>query len=208
MTTAKILTTPALAALLLLSDLSTASAQQRTYSIDAAHSSVTFRVKHLLSNVVGRFGLFSGTVTIDPEARDSVSVEGVVESGSIDTDEKDRDEHLRSADFFDVARFPRITFKAGKLHDLNAERTKAKLSGTLELHGVSKPVTLDAEWLGTATDPWGNRKAAFSARTTINRKDYGIVWNKALDAGGFLVGDLVEIELNFEAEEKTPASPG
>ncbi len=196
-----------LSIILLAGALTTAHADPVVYKIDGAHSDVSFRAQHLLSRVRGQFRDFSGTVTIDPDKRDSVVVKGAIEVTSIDTDEPDRDTHLKSADFFDVARFPQITFEAGELREVSADRKKGKLAGTLSMHGVSRPIVLDVEWMGTATDPWGNRKAAFTGTTTLNRKDYGIVWNKALDAGGFLVGDLVEIELTIEADEPSADSP-
>lgn len=196
-----------LAPALVAASLATAQADPVVYRIDGAHSDVSFRAQHLLSRVRGQFRTFSGTVTIDPDKRDSVVVKGAIEVASIDTDEPDRDTHLKSADFFDVAKCPQITFEAGELREVSGDRKKAKLAGTLSMHCVSRPVVLDVEWLGTATDPWGNRKAAFTGKTTLNRKDYGIVWNKALDAGGFLVGDLVEIELTIEADEQSADSP-
>ena len=114
--------------------------------------------------------------------------------------------HDRTADVFDVAKFPKITFVGSKLIDVNADRTKGKLEGTLTIKDVSKPVVLDVEWYGIAKDPFGNEKANFSGKTTVNRKDFGIIWNKTLDAGGYLVGDEVVIEINVEAQiPKTPA---
>lgn len=196
-----------LALTLVAASVVTAHAGPVVYEVDGAHSDVSFRAQHLLSRVRGQFRRFSGTVTIDPDKRDAVAVKGTIEAASIDTDEPDRDTHLKSADFFDVTKFPEITFEAGELREAGADRKKGKLAGTLTMHGVSRPIVLDVEWLGTATDPWGNRKAAFTGRATLNRKDYGIVWNKALDAGGFLVGDFVEIELTIEADEKSAGSP-
>lgn len=183
---------------------STAQAATTTYEIDRTHSSVLFKIRHLLSKTAGQFQAFGGTVTIDPDKRDTVDVSATIETASVDTDDAKRDNHLRGADFFDAAQFPKITFTGGKLTDVNAERTKAKLEGTLTLHGVSKPVVLDVEWLGTATDPWGNHKAAFSGTTKLNRKDFGMVWNKTLDSGGYLIGDEVEVELNIEAALPKP----
>ena len=188
-------------ALALVLSLSTsASAAETTYEVDKAHSNVLFKIRHLLSHTAGKFGDFRGTITIDPEVRDSVKVAGSIEVASIDTDEPDRDAHLLKADFFDAATYPQITFTADRLTDVNADKTKGKLAGTLTMHGVTKPVVLDVQWFGTATDPWGNRKAAFSGTTTINRKDFGIAYNKVLDSGGLLIGDEVLIEINVEAQ--------
>ena len=178
---------------------SAAQAASTTYEIDRTHSNVLLKVRHLLSKTAGQFNSFGGTVTLDPDKRDSVEVSASIDAASIDTDDAKRDAHLKGADFFDAAKFPQITFTGGKLTDVNADRTRAKLEGTLTLHGVSKPVVLDVEWLGTATDPWGNHKAAFSGTTKLNRKDFGMVWNKTLDSGGYLIGDEVEVELNIEA---------
>lgn len=189
----------ALAASLAASLPGAATAATVTYEVDRAHSSVIFKVRHLISYTTGKFGDFQGKIEIDPEKRDSVTVSGSIEVASIDTDEPDRDEHLRGEDFFDAAKYPQITFSASTLSWDNAEKTKGKLTGDLSMHGVTRPVVIDVEWFGTATDPWGNKKAAFRGATTLNRKDYGIVWNKALDSGGVLIGEEVSIEINVEA---------
>ena len=180
--------------------VSSAQAGVETFEIDKTHSNVVFKIKHLLSKVTGQFNQFSGTVEIDPEKRDTVNVSGSVDVASIDTDNQKRDDHLRSPEFFDAAKFPKMTFKGNKLTDVNSDRTKGKLEGTLTIHGVSKPVVLDVEWFGSAKDPWGNQKVAFSGTTKLNRKDFGIVWNKNLETGGFLLGDEVEVEITAEAQ--------
>ena len=181
--------------------LAASSAVATTYSIDSAHTAVLFKVRHLVSKTTGRFDKFEGTVDIDPKERGSLKVTGSIDVDSIDTDEPKRDAHLRGADFFDAARFPKITFSAGSLSEVNADRTKGKLSGDITIHGVTKPIVLQVEWLGTVTDPWGNNKAGFDATTTINRKDFGLVWNKTLDSGGLMIGDEIEIELHVEMAE-------
>lgn len=183
---------------------SAAHAASTTYEIDRTHSSVLFKIRHLLSKTAGQFKSFAGTVTLDPDSRDGVDVSASIDTASVYTDDTKRDDHLRGADFFDAARFSKITFSGGKLTDVSADRTHAKLEGTLTLHGVSKQVVLDVEWLGTATDPWGNHKAAFSGTTKLNRKDFGMVWNKTLDSGGYLIGDDVDVELNIEAAIPKP----
>ncbi len=194
---------------LLLATVATTSAYADiiTYEADKAHSNIIFKIRHLLSRTTGQFKDYKATVMIDPQKRDQVNVVAEIETASIDTDEAKRDEHLRGEDFFDVKKFPKMTFTGSKLTDVNAERTKGKLEGKLTIKDVSKQVVLDVEWLGTATDPWGNQKAAFSGTTKFNRKDFGIVWNKTLDAGGYLIGEEVEIEINIEAQIPKPEAP-
>lgn len=189
----------ALALMLVAAMSSAARADIKTYEADKSHSNVTFKIRHLLSKVTGQFKDYKAMVQIDPDKRDQVNVYAEINTASIDTDEAKRDEHLKGPDFFDVAKFPKMTFTGSKLTDVNADRTKGKLEGKLTIRDVSQPVVMDVEWLGTATDPWGNAKAAFSGTTKINRKDFGIIWNKTLDSGGYLVGDEVEIEINIEA---------
>lgn len=179
-------------------------ADVQTYEADKAHSNIIFKIRHLLSRTTGQFKDYKAMVMLDPEKRDEVNVVAEIEVASIDTDEPKRDAHLKGEDFFDAPKFPKMVFTGSKLTDVNAERTKGKLEGTLTIKDVKKPVVLDVEWLGTAVDPWGNQKAAFSGTTKINRKDFGIVWNKALDAGGYLIGDEVEIEINIEAQLAKP----
>jgi polyisoprenoid-binding protein YceI len=177
-----------------------ATAEVMTYTVDKAHSTVGFKIRHLLSKTSGRFHDYEGTIKLDPEKRESVEVTGTIQVTSIDTDEDDRDEHLRNEDFFNVAKFPTITFKASKLTDVNEDRTSGKLAGEMTMHGVTKPIVLDVSWYGTVTDPWGNKKAGFSGVTTVNRKDFGIIWNKALDAGGVVLGEDVEVSIEIEAD--------
>ncbi len=177
-----------------------AQAATATYDIDKAHSSIVFKIRHLLGKVPGQFHKFSGTIVVDPDKRDSVEASASIDVASIDTDEAKRDDHLRSPDFFEVAKFPKMTFTGSKLTGVNADRTKGKLEGTLTIKDISKPVVLDVEWYGTAKDPWGNQKMSFAATTRLNRKDFGIIWNKTLDSGGFLVGDDVDVEINVEAQ--------
>jgi len=188
-----------------LAATSVAQAGVTTYAADPVHSNIIFKIRHLLSKTTGQFKKYTATVEIDPEKRDTVNVTATIETASIDTDDAKRDEHLRAADFFDVAQFPAMTFTGTKLTDVNAEKTKGKLEGTLTIKGVAKPVVLDVEWYGTAVDPWGNQKAAFSGTTKINRKDFGIIWNKSLDAGGYLIGEEVDIEINIEAQIPKPS---
>jgi polyisoprenoid-binding protein YceI len=171
-----------------------------TYSVDKGHSEATFTVKHLVSKVSGRFNDFSGNVVIDAAKPEASSVEFTIKAASINTDNADRDKHLKTPDFFDVEKNPEITFKSSKVTP--AGKDKFNVDGTLTLHGVSKQITLPVEFQGFVKDPWGNEKAGFALETTINRKDYGMVWNKALDQGGYLLGDDVKIVINLEAAKK------
>lgn len=185
---------------LLLGPACAAQAAPSTWEIDRAHSSITFKIRHLLARTSGSFGKFEGKIVVDADKRESVEATATIETASVDTDNTKRDDHLRGPDFFDATKFPTITFRGGKLSAVNADRTKAKLEGELTMHGVTKPVVLDVEWYGTAKDPWGNLKAAFAATTTVNRKDFGIIWNKTLDAGSYLLGDEVQVEISIEAQ--------
>ncbi len=168
-----------------------------TYSIDKAHSEVTFQVRHLLTKVRGRFSDFNGTIEYDEENPERSQVNVEIQAASIDTNERDRDVHLRSADFFDVDKIPALTFRStgiqGTAHGAFAVR------GDLTIHGVTRSVSFDAFLLGKAKDPWGNERIAFEAETTINRKDFGLTWNAALETGGFLVGDEVTISVSVQA---------
>lgn len=178
----------------------TASAQAAVYDIDASHSSVGFKIKHMLSNTRGNFEDFKGTVEYEPGKPDTWKADAVIQLKSVNTSVKDRDNHLRGADFFDVEKFPEMTFKTTKVSD--ATETTAKLEGILSLHGVEKPVVMDLQILGIVKDPWGNTRAAFTATGKINRKDFGIVYNKVLDNGGLMLGEEIEITIEVEAVEK------
>jgi polyisoprenoid-binding protein YceI len=171
-----------------------------TYEIDPVHSSVSFKVRHLISKVDGRFREFSGRVVGDPSAKTGASVELTIQAASVDTANEDRDKHLRGADFFEVEKYPEITFRSTKIVPKGGDRYEA--IGTFTMHGVSKTITVPVALTGIAKDPWGNERAGFSITTTLNRKDYGINFNKALDAGGMLLGDEVEISIDLEAIKK------
>jgi len=168
-----------------------------SWAIDKAHSDVTFTVRHLISKVTGRFGSFDATITTDFENMDGSSVKFTIDASSIDTANGDRDKHLRSADFFDVEKFPEITFVSSKITK-SGDSTYA-VTGTFTMHGVAKEIVVPVTFLGVIDDPWGNTKSGFEIKTSLDRKDYGIVWNKALDAGGYILGDEVEITINLEA---------
>jgi len=166
-----------------------------TYEIDPSHSSVSFKIRHLVGTVRGGFMKFNGTIEMNPEDLTQSNVFANIEVSSIDTGVQDRDDHLRGSDFFDVEKYPVITFKSKRVEG-------GKLIGDLTMHGVTKEVELDYEYNGTAKDPWGATRAGFSATLVIDRKEFGINYNKALDQGGFLLGDEVTIEIDIEAKQK------
>ena len=168
-----------------------------TYKVDPVHSDVSFQVRHLLSQVRGKFNEYEGTIQLDPAKVENSSVEFKVKTASIDTGVADRDKHLRTADFFDDEKFPEISFKSKSIKATGKDTYN--VTGTFSMHGVSKDITLPVSFLGTVKDPWGNQRAAFATETTLNRKDYAIVWNKALDNGGAMLGDDVKIAINLEA---------
>lgn len=170
------------------------------YDIDPDHSQVTFKVKHLgISNVRGGFDVFSGSYSFDEANPASSTVETEIVASSINTNKKKRDDHLRSDEFLDVEKFPNITFKS---KEVKGSGENLQIVGDLTIHGVTKEVVLDTVFEGSATDPWGNNRSAFTATTDINRKDFGMTWNKALEAGGFVVGDKVNITLEVQGIEK------
>lgn len=172
------------------------SGTEKNYVVDGGHSSANFKVKHLMSKTAGNFKDFSGTFTFDEKNPKAFKGSFTVKADSIFTNEAKRDGHLKSADFFDVEKHPTLTFVAKELKA--AGKNKYKMSGDFTMLGVTKAVSFDMEYLGAGKDPWGNEKVGFSASGKINRKDYGMVWNKALDTGGFLVGDEVEIDVQVE----------
>jgi len=179
-----------------------AAAGARTYEIDPSHSSAQFKVRHLMvSNVRGEFGHISGTVVIDEVDVTRSSVDVSIDASTVNTHDAKRDEHLRSADFFDVATYPAITFKSKRVQP--AKGGDLFVTGDLTIRGITREVTLDVEPLSAEiNDPWGNVKRGASARARINRKDFNVVWNAALDGGGVLVGDDIAITLEIELGRK------
>lgn len=175
----------------------TTAAAARTFAIDKTHSDVTFQVRHLITKVRGRFADFSGTIQFDAERPAAATAQFVIQAASIDTATPDRDAHLRSDDFFAVETFPTITFESSGITARGGDAFE--VAGTLTMRGVSRPITIAATYLGGAVDPWGNQKIAFEGETTVNRKDFGLNWNAALETGGFLVGDDVKISLSIQA---------
>lgn len=167
------------------------------FAIDTAHSEAAFRVRHLLTRVRGRFTAFEGTIRFDEQQPGRSSVEVVVQAASIDTGEPNRDAHLRSNDFFAVEAHPTLTFVSREIRRSGAEAYD--VVGDLTIRGVTKTVQVPVVHLGKARDPWGNEKLAFDAAFSVNRHDFGLSWNAALETGGFLVGDEVRIELSIQA---------
>jgi len=189
-----------------LTTLAALPLRAETFVVDPTHSEVSFQIRHMVSNVRGRFNDFAGTVNMDPKNLPGSSVEFHIKATSIDTNVADRDKHLRSADFFDVEKYPEITFKSKSIKP--AGKDKYNVTGALTMHGVTKDVTLPVTFLGEGKDPWGGTRAGFETATTLDRKAYGIVWNKAIDNGGVLLGDDVKIEINLETKKDAPAKAG
>jgi polyisoprenoid-binding protein YceI len=169
----------------------------QTFAIDKAHSEATFQVRHLVTKVRGRFTDFAGTIQFDEARPEQGAVSFEVATASIDTGTADRDQHLRSEDFFFVEKHPTITFISS--HVTRKTSHDFDVAGTLTIRGVAKNVTLPVTYLGAAKDPWGNARVGFETEIPINRKDFGLTWNTALETGGFLVGDEVKISVSVQA---------
>jgi polyisoprenoid-binding protein YceI len=169
-----------------------------TFNVDKVHSEATFQVRHMMSKVSGKFDDFSGKINADRANPAASSVEFTMKTASIDTGNADRDKDLRSADFFDADKNPEITFKSTKIV-ASKKHNVYEVTGDLTMHGVTKHISLPVEFGGFGKDPWGGERAGFSLTAIINRKDYGINWNKTLDSGGVLLGDDVTININIEA---------
>lgn len=167
-----------------------------TYTIDPVHSTVAFKIRHLVSRTGGDFTDFGGTIVADFENLDACRIALHINAASIDTGDKNRDEHLRSDEFFGVRDHPEITFNSSKITRVD-DRNFAVV-GMLTMHGVSRQITLTVTYLGEVPDPWGGTRAGYQLTTTVNRKDYGISWNKTLDNGGLILGDEVEISIDLE----------
>lgn len=183
------------AGLLIAAGHGAAVAAPEVYTLDPNHTQVGFSIRHIVSRVSGRFGTFTGEVTVDKDNPAASKVTAEIDAKSIDTGTQKRDDHLRSADFFDAEKFPKITFASKSV--ASSGKDKTTVSGDLTMHGVTKPVTLDVMWTGFA-----GPKAGFEAKTTVNRKDFGIVWNRVLDAGAAMLGDEVEITILVEANNQ------
>ncbi len=169
-----------------------------TYKIDESHTQVGFKIKHLvISTVSGRFNKFSGEFNYDASSGKVDGLKTTIEANSIDTNEPDRDKHLKGKDFFDVEKFKTLEFAAKEVS--YKDKKPIEIKGDLTIHGIKKPVTLKVDFKGEATDPWGNQRAAFEASTRVNRKDFGLNWNKGLDKGGVMIADDVNILIEGEA---------
>ena len=167
-----------------------------SWTLDASHTSVEFSVKHMMiSTVKGRLAEVEGTVTVPGDTPASSSVKVSIKAASIDTRTEQRDQHLRSADFLDVEQFPTITFESTKI---DGTKQAFSLAGNLTIRGVTRPITLDVTFEGQGKDPWGGTRMGFSATGAFDRRDFGLVWNQALEAGGVLVSN--EIKLHIDAQ--------
>jgi polyisoprenoid-binding protein YceI len=171
------------------------------WALDTAHSSVDFTIRHMMfSKVKGSFQTFEANIEADPTDLTTADVSFTVDLSSVDTNSTDRDNHLRSADFFDVENNPKLTFQSTNI--VKTGEGKYKVTGDLNLHGATHSETFEVTYEGGGKDPWGNEKVGFSAQGTISRNNYGLTWNAALETGGFLVGDDVKISLEIQASQQ------
>jgi len=174
-----------------------------TWNIDATHSQATFSVRHMMiATVKGQFNVLSGQLNIDEANPSNSWVEAEVDAASVDTRDEKRDGHLRSPDFFDIEKYPKIIFKSTKVEHVGG--SDYKISGDLTMHGVTKPVTFDGEYQGQLKDLYGLQRAGLTVKAAISRKDFGLTWNVALETGGALVGDKVNIEIDLAAVQQAP----
>jgi polyisoprenoid-binding protein YceI len=186
---------------LALAAFATTVAAATSYDIDATHSTVGFKVKHMMvSNVRGQFGDFAGTFTWDAANPAASTVNATIQVASVDTDNDKRDDHLRTTDFFDAATHPTMTFVSTRFEPKGKDLYA--MHGDLTLRGVTRPVVLDLEFLGEMSDPKAGTRVGWEARGVINRRDFGVDWSKTLDSGGVVVGDEVTIELAVEGVRK------
>jgi len=180
---------------------STLKALKGTYVLDASHSSLAFVARHaMVTKVRGAFGAFTGEAVVDGANPDASTLKVVVDVSSVSTNSTDRDAHLKSPDFFDVAQYPELTF-AGTAFDITDDTTVV-VSGDLTIKGVTRPVSITFEFTGQAKDPFGNVRVGFEGRTEVSRKDFGLTWNAALETGGVLVSDKVVLEFDVSAVEQ------
>jgi len=182
-------------------------AELPSWGVDLVHSSVGFTVRHLVvSKVRGKFARWTGTILMDEHDLSRTQVDVTIEPASVDTGVEQRDNHLRSADFFDVEKYPTMAFKSSRVE--KAKDGSLRLFGDLTLHGVTRPVTLEVEFAGSQKDPWGGLRAGFSARTSLDRKDFGLTYNQLLETGGVVVGEKVDIDIEVEAVKQAPVAAG
>ena len=187
-------------ALVMLMALGTLSLFGGTYGLDTAHTQLGFSVKHMMvSKVKGKFDFYEGEIEFDEKTMQFKKLKGSVDADSVNTDNERRDTHLKSADFFDAQEYPELTFE---MTSYKGDADGGKMDGILTIRGVSKPVTFDVEMGGLVTDFQGKKRLGFSMEGKINRHDFGLEWNRALETGGFVVGDIVKMEIDVEAIEK------
>lgn len=179
-------------------------AQTQTFGVDKNHSSAQFKIRHFTSNVTGQFRDFDAVANLDRANPTKSSIEFTIQATSVDTGAEGRDKHLRSADFFDVEKFPTITFKSTSIAATGKDQYN--VTGDFTMHGVTKRITLPVSFLGFAKTQRGD-KAGFELETTLNRKDYGIEWNRALDEGGFMLSDDVKVTIDLELNQKAAPAP-
>jgi polyisoprenoid-binding protein YceI len=174
------------------------------WNIDAAHSGINFSIRHMVvSKVRGRFATYNGAIDLDDSDLTRSTLTVSIDAASIDTGTAQRDQHLRSAEFFDVERFPELRYHSKRIEKLG--RDHYRILGDLTIREVTREVALDVEYGGKAKDPWGNERAGFIAKASIDRKEFGLQWNQVLEAGGVLVGDRVDIELEIQAVKAAAA---
>ncbi len=190
------------AVLVLCAGVGLASAETARFNLDLDHSIIEFQVKHMvISKTTGRFTDYTGFVELDPEAGQVKAIEATIKAASLNTNHEKRDAHLRNPDFFDVEKYPTLTYKLKSLKKMGDEFTAF---GDLTMRGVTQEVVLVGTFNGVTKDPWGNTRAGFTGKGKLNRKDFGMTWNKALDNGGLIVGDEVDIRLEIEAIKAKP----
>jgi len=174
------------------------------WNIDASHSGINFSVRHMVvSKVRGRFAKYSGTIDLDDGDLTRSFLEAKIDASSVDTGTPQRDAHLRSPDFFDVEKYPELRFRSTRIERVDGDRYR--VVGDLTIRDVTREVWLDVEYGGRAKDPWGNERIGFIATTSLDRKDFGLGWNQVLEAGGVLVGDRVDVELEVQAVKAAAA---
>jgi polyisoprenoid-binding protein YceI len=169
----------------------------KTWNIDTSHSGINFSVRHMVvSKVRGRFAKFAGVIDLNEDDLTHSTLEATIDAASIDTGTPERDAHLRSADFFDAEAFPTLRYRSRRIEALSGDRYR--VIGDLTIRDVTREVPLEVEYGGRAVDPWGNERAGFSARASLERKEFGLAWNQVLEAGGVLVGERVDIDIELE----------
>lgn len=177
-----------------------------SWQIDPAHSHIQFSVRHMMiSTVRGEFENFGGTIDFNPENPEQSQVSVRIDTASINTRQTDRDNHLRSADFFDAEEYPAILFESKRIEQTSSD--KGRVVGDLTIRGVTREIVLDVEYAGTARSPWGTTSAGFSATTSLDRKEWGLTWNQALETGGVLVSDKIKVGVEIEIVQQEEEAP-